>query len=80
MIRAIAKQAEAERLRRAKIINAEGEQQAAEKLTEAARVLATVPEAMPLRYLSALHEIVGENSSTIVLPLPMGAFKYLTGE
>ncbi len=80
MIRAIAKQAEAERLRRAKIINAEGEQQAAEKLTEAARVLATVPEAMPLRYLSALHEIAGENSSTIVLPLPMGAFKYLTGE
>ncbi|TDI62516.1 MAG: slipin family protein [Alphaproteobacteria bacterium] len=80
MIRAIAKQAEAERLRRAKVINAEGEQQAAEKLTEAARILATVPEAMPLRYLSALHEIVGENSSTIVLPLPMGAFKFLTGE
>jgi regulator of protease activity HflC (stomatin/prohibitin superfamily) len=80
MIRAIAKQAEAERMRRAKVINAEGEQQAAEKLTEAARILATVPEAMPLRYLSALHEIAGENSSTIVLPLPIGAFKYLTGE
>ncbi len=80
MIRAIAKQAEAERFRRAKIINAEGEQQAAEKLTEAARVLGTVPEAMPLRYLSALHEIAGEKSSTIVLPLPMGAFKFLTGD
>jgi len=80
MIRAIAKQAEAERMRRAKVINAEGEQQAAEKLTEAARTLATVPEAMPLRYLSALHEIAGENSSTIVLPLPVGAFKFLTGE
>jgi regulator of protease activity HflC (stomatin/prohibitin superfamily) len=80
MIRAIAKQAEAERMRRAKVINAEGELQAAEKLTEAARVLGTVPEAMPLRYLSALHEITGENSSTIVLPLPTGAFKFLTGE
>jgi regulator of protease activity HflC (stomatin/prohibitin superfamily) len=80
MIRAIAKQAEAERMRRAKVINAEGELQAAEKLTEAARVLGTVPEAMPLRYLSALHEITGEISSTIVLPLPTGAFKFLTGE
>jgi regulator of protease activity HflC (stomatin/prohibitin superfamily) len=80
MIRAIAKQAEAERLRRAKVINAEGEQQAAEKLTEAAKILSGVPEAMPLRYLSALHEIAGEKSSTIVLPLPMGAFKYLTGD
>jgi regulator of protease activity HflC (stomatin/prohibitin superfamily) len=80
MIRAIAKQAEAERLRRAKVINAEGEQQAAEKLTEAAKILGSVPEAMPLRYLSALHEIAGEKSSTIVLPLPMGAFKFLTGD
>lgn len=78
MIRAIAKQAEAERLRRAKVINAEGEQQAAEKLTEAARILGSVSEAMPLRYLSALHEIAGEKSSTIVLPLPMGAFKFLS--
>jgi len=82
MIQALAKQAEAERLRWAKVINAEGEQQAASsrKLTEVARILGSVPEAMPLRYLSALHEIAGENSSTIVLPLPMGAFKFLTGD
>ncbi|MBN8941277.1 MAG: slipin family protein [Rhizobiales bacterium] len=71
MIRAIAKQAEAERLRRAKIINAEGEQQAAEKLVEAGRILAGEPQAMQLRYFSALHDIAGERSSTVVFPLPM---------
>jgi regulator of protease activity HflC (stomatin/prohibitin superfamily) len=71
MIRAIAKQAEAERVRRAKIINAEGEQQAAERLREAAEILARAPQAMQLRYLSALHDIAGERSSTIVFPLPM---------
>jgi len=71
MIRAIAKQAEAERFRRAKIINAEGEQQAAEKLVEAGRILAGDPRAMQLRYFSALHDIAGEKTNTIVFPLPM---------
>jgi regulator of protease activity HflC (stomatin/prohibitin superfamily) len=71
MIRAIAKQAEAERERRAKIIHAEGEQQAAEKLVEAAQSLAIQPEAMQLRYLQTLTEIAGEKSSTIVFPLPV---------
>src|SRR5215204_5293947 len=71
MIRAIARQAEAERNRRARIINAEGEQQAAEKLVEAASVLATRPEAMQLRYLNTIHDIAGERSSTIVFPVPI---------
>jgi len=71
MIRAIAKQAEAERIRRAKIINAEGEQQAAQKLVDAGRILAPVPQAMQLRYLSALHDIAGERSSTVVFPFPI---------
>ena len=79
MVRAIGKQAEAERLRRAKIINAEGEQQAAEKLVEAAKILGSVEQGMQLRYLSALQEIAGEKASTLVLPLPLEAFKYLTG-
>src|ERR1700746_3112893 len=71
MIRAIARQAEAERTRRAKIINAEGEQQAAQKLVEAARILAPVPQAMQLRYLATLFDIAGERSSTIVFPFPI---------
>ena len=71
MIRAIARQAEAERSRRAKIINAEGEQQAAQKLLEAAQILAPVPQAMQLRYLSTLFEIAGERTSTIVFPFPI---------
>jgi regulator of protease activity HflC (stomatin/prohibitin superfamily) len=71
MIRAIARQAEAERTRRAKIIDAEGEQQAAEKLAEAAEVLARRPEAMQLRYLSALLNIANERSNTIVFPVPI---------
>jgi len=71
MIRAIAKQAEAERTRRAKIIHAEGEMQASEKLLEAARILAQQPEAIQLRYLQTLTEIAGEKSSTIVFPLPI---------
>jgi regulator of protease activity HflC (stomatin/prohibitin superfamily) len=74
MIRAIAKQAEAERLRRAKIINAEGEQQAAEKLVEAGRMLAPVPSAMQLRYFAALQDIAGERSSTILFPIPIDLF------
>lgn len=77
MIRAIAKQAEAERLRRAKVINAEGEQQAAEKLVEAGRMLAEEPQAMQLRYFAALHDIAGERSSTVVFPLPMDLLGHL---
>ncbi len=70
MVRAIARQAEAERERRAKIINAEGEQQAAQKLLEAAEILSGRPEAMQLRYLGTLTTIAGENNSTIVFPFP----------
>jgi regulator of protease activity HflC (stomatin/prohibitin superfamily) len=77
MVRAIARQAEAERLRRAKIINAEGEQQAAEKLVEAGKMLAPVPSAMQLRYFAALHDIAGEKASTIVFPLPIDLFEKL---
>jgi regulator of protease activity HflC (stomatin/prohibitin superfamily) len=77
MVRAIAKQAEAERLRRAKIINAEGEQQAAEKLVEAGRILAQEPQAMQLRYFAALHDIAGERSSTVVFPLPIDLLGHL---
>jgi len=71
MIRAIAKQAEAERERRAKVIHAEGEQQASHKLLEAAQILAQQPQAIQLRYLQTLTEIAGEKSSTIVFPLPI---------
>src|ERR671919_2880439 len=70
MIRVIARQAEAERVRRAKIIEAEGEFQAAQKILEAANILATRPEAMQLRYLGALMTIANERSSTIVFPFP----------
>jgi len=78
MVRAIARQAEAERIRRAKIINAEGEQQAAQKLVEAAQILATSPGAMQLRYLGTLSEIAGERSSTIVFPFPLDLAKTFT--
>ncbi len=71
MVRAIAKQAEAERLRRAKVIDAEGELQASEKLRLAGDVLAQSPFALQLRYLSTLVNIAGERSSTIVFPVPM---------
>ncbi|MDZ5695965.1 slipin family protein [Chelativorans sp. M5D2P16] len=71
MVRAIARQAEAERERRAKVINAEGEQQAAQKLLEAAEILARQPEAMQLRYLSSLNVVAAEKNSTIVFPFPM---------
>jgi regulator of protease activity HflC (stomatin/prohibitin superfamily) len=71
MVRAIARQAEAERERRAKVIHAEGELQAAEKLVEAARVLARQPEAMQLRYLQTLANIAGDRTSTLVFPLPI---------
>ena len=82
MIRAIAKQAEAERVRRAKIIDATGEEQAAQKFLEAAQILAQQPEAMHLRYLNTLHEISNEKSSTIIFPFPMdlkGVFERLAG-
>lgn len=71
MVRAIAKQAEAERTRRAKVIHAEGEMQAAHKLLEAARTLSQQPQALQLRYLQTLTEIAGERSNTIVFPLQM---------
>ena len=70
MIRAIAKQAEAERVRRARVINAEGEQQAAQKLVEAAAALSAETGAMELRYLGTLQEIANDRSSTIVFPFP----------
>ncbi len=79
MIRAIARQAEAERLRRAKVINAEGEQQAAEKLVQAAEQLSHQPSAMQLRYFAALYDIAGEKTNTIVFPLPVELFAHLTG-
>ena len=71
MIRAIARQAEAERERRAKVIHAEGELQASQTLLEAAQMLARAPQAMQLRYLQTLTQIAGDKSSTIVFPLPM---------
>jgi regulator of protease activity HflC (stomatin/prohibitin superfamily) len=71
MVRAIAQQAEAERARRAKVIHAEGEQQAAEKLLEAAHMLAQQPQAMQLRFLQTLSSIAGDKSNTIVFPVPV---------
>jgi regulator of protease activity HflC (stomatin/prohibitin superfamily) len=78
MIRAIAKQAEAERIRRAKIINAEGEQQAAQKLVEAAEIMGHAPASMQLRYLGALHDIANDRTNTIVLPLPTDLMQALS--
>jgi regulator of protease activity HflC (stomatin/prohibitin superfamily) len=80
MIRAIAKQAEAERTRRAKIIHAEGEKQAAQMLVEAAHALAAEPKALQLRYLQTLADISSERSSTIVFPLPLDLIKPLLGD
>jgi len=71
MVRAIARQAEAERERRAKVIHAEGELQASEKLLQAAQMLSKQPEAMQLRYLQTLTNIAGDKASTIVFPVPM---------
>ena len=79
MIRAIAKQAEAERQRRAKVIHAEGEQQAAQKLVEAAEKLSESANAIQLRYLQTLGEIAGEKNSTIVFPVPIDTLKSLFG-
>src|SRR5690606_11466075 len=71
MIRAMAKQAEAERTRRAKVIHAEGEKQAASMLVEAAQALSADPRAMQLRYLQTLADISSEKTSTIVFPIPL---------
>jgi regulator of protease activity HflC (stomatin/prohibitin superfamily) len=79
MIRAIARQAEAERERRAKVIHAEGELQASEKLLQAAEMLAKKSEAMQLRYLQTLTAIAGDKTSTIVFPIPMDVLGPLIG-
>ncbi|MEW5667164.1 slipin family protein [Pseudomonas putida] len=77
MVRAIARQAEAERERRAKVIHAEGELQASEKLMQAAQMLSKEPGAMQLRYMQTLGTIAGDKSSTIVFPLPIDLLKGL---
>jgi hypothetical protein len=75
MQRAMAKQAEAERERRAKVINAEGEYQAAARLAEAAAIIADHPIALQLRYLQTLKEVAAENNSTTLFPIPIDLFK-----
>lgn len=80
MQRAIAKQAEAERERRAKVIHAEGEFQAADKLTQAADIISTNPQALQLRFLGTLTEIATEKNSTIIFPLPLELLKAFTYE
>jgi regulator of protease activity HflC (stomatin/prohibitin superfamily) len=75
MQRAMAKQAEAERERRAKVINAAGEQQAAAKLAEAAKIIQDFPVALQLRYLQTLREVSAENNSTTLFPIPIDLFK-----
>ena len=75
MQRAMAKQAEAERERRAKVINAEGEYQAAQKLTDAAEIIAKQPSALQLRYLQTLREIASENATTTIFPIPIDLFE-----
>ncbi len=78
MVRAIARQAEAERERRAKVIHADGEHQAAGKLTQAADIISRNPQALQLRFLSTLTEIATEKNSTIVFPLPLELFRAFT--
>ena len=75
MKRAIARQAEAERERRAKVINAEGELQASEKLAQAAHIIGSEPAAIQLRYLQTVTEIASENNSTTIFPIPIDLFK-----
>lgn len=77
MVRAIARQAEAERERRAKVINAEGELQAADTLKKAAHVLSTQPESIQLRYLQTLLDLAGDRTSTVVFPMPLDFLKLL---
>ncbi len=80
MIRAIARQAEAERERRAKVIHAEGEKQAAQSLMEAAEMLSRQPAAMQLRYLQTLTQVAGDKSSTLVFPVPVDLITSLLGK
>ena len=80
MVRAIARQAEAERERRAKVIHAEGEKQAAQALLEAAQTLALEPAAMQLRYLQTLTQVAGDKSSTLVFPVPVDILGQLMGQ
>ena len=77
MIRAIAQQAEAERSRRAKVINAEGEKQAASMLAEAAKTLSSQKQALQLRYLQTMKEVAGDRTNTIIFPLPLDLIKPL---
>ncbi len=77
MVRAIARQAEAERERRAKVINAEGEFQAAERIRQAAEIIASQPQALQLRYLQTLNDIGIQNNTTVVFPVPLDLFKPL---
>jgi regulator of protease activity HflC (stomatin/prohibitin superfamily) len=79
MQRAMARQAEAEREKRAKIIHAEGEYEASRKLAEAASIIQKEPAALQLRYLQTLTEISAENSSTVVFPIPMEMFRFIQG-
>ena len=79
MVRAIARQAEAERERRAKVIHADGEKQAAAALLEAARMLAQQPEAMQLRYMQTMTQVAGDRGSTIVFPLPFDLLRDVLG-
>jgi len=79
MVRAIARQAEAERERRAKVIHAEGEKQAAQTLSEAAEMLSREPAAMQLRYLQTLTQVAGEHNSTVVFPVPVELLSALAG-
>lgn len=79
MVRAMAKQAEAERDRRAKVIHADGEFQASQKLTEAAAQLATQPQALQLRYLQTMSDISNTRNSTIMFPVPVDVFKLIDG-
>ena len=80
MIRAIARQAEAERMRRAKVIHAEGEVEASIRLTEAAATLSSQPQAIQLRYLQTLSEMTRDRSSVIVFPLPIDLISALTNK
>ncbi len=77
MVRAIARQAEAERERRAKVINAEGEFQAAERIRQAAEIIAAQPQALQLRYLQTLNDIGIQNNTTVVFPVPLDLFEPL---
>ena len=80
MVRAIARQAEAERERRARVISAEGERQAADQLVEAAEKLGTAPNAMQLRYLSSFQDVTNDKTNTIILPLPLDIIGKITGK